>query len=140
MKNRVLFSVILSLWSSQVLGMNQVHTEPQFPTYTVIQENKPLRHYPSLLIATYKVSLSLTEGHYMTCVRDLDQAEEAAFYEQRSEGWYEAQMAHFRAWGWAMESFPPGAPVSDSLRLPEAWEDPLTPVEEEEPFPDRRGD
>jgi hypothetical protein len=101
-------------------GMNHQPEPPErerYPIYSVIQENKPLRHYPSLLIATYKVKESENQTHYITTVTDLEQAEESAFYEETTLDWYDAQRAHFQAWGWAIDAFPVLVEVSEVLIL-----------------------
>jgi hypothetical protein len=81
------------------------------PASSIIQETKVLRHFPSLVIVTFKYDLPDHSFYFRTVVTDLDDPNATWFYDKITFGWFEAQLEHYYATGWAIEAFPPATPI-----------------------------
>jgi hypothetical protein len=113
MKKVVQFYLLIFLFSFKAVAHMSVPLPPEAVVHTkVIQETKVLRHYPSLAIVTLLHSRNPSQFYqgvyyFETLVMDLDVTEDATLYRVTSTGWFEAQLAHYYATGWCIETFPP---------------------------------
>ena len=81
------------------------------PLSTIVQESKVLRHFPSLTIVTFKYEFEDHSFYFRTVVMDLDDPNGTHLYDKLTFGWYECQLEHYYATGWAIEAFPSNEPI-----------------------------